>query len=533
MVNKKKINNKMQYPEYIETNEFNFWNYQHIIQLDYLDNNLELNNFFCTYTPPIDAENYVIFQHFMEDRIQSPTFFFHELFPLLKFSKISFIFLYNTFVEESLTLENCKAMVVIFKENDKLDCYTFTKDVLGNTNDSVIYFLGIRENDVPEENIVMHDSTEMGSFYECISKMKESVCANGLYFPSGFSEMLPEEDYVREDYLDKNDAIKKYDIEDVHIENFFIIFFNLRFPEQVNFFLIDIVFDYKKSKRIERINFISEVKKVGQLNVTPINVNPRFLVFIFSEFPKQLVFGSDNSDDVIPDGHETKILIDRKFKKIVYIDSMVKVINHISLGDLKDLLAAKLMENNIIDITAYSIEESIVSFFNDDFYESKILYSESESVHSESDIDEDYEPEDTKIYYRGNDGPRNREAPSAIYLQHMFEEISTVSYMNYCIFLSWWMLFIILKLNEYNWKSFTQIAGEDLNKLVEEKNKDFIGNILFLIIKTIKNPVYIDATKHKDKITQEQIIRENFILQNVLNRNAPASRFGSDSAKKK
>jgi hypothetical protein len=212
---------------------------------------------------------------------------------------------------------------------------------------------------------------------------------------------------------------------------------------------------------------------------------------------------------------------------------MINVINTFSLVDLKDLLAAKLIENNIIDITAYSVEESIVSFLNNDFYESKILYSDSESVHSESDIDEDYEPDDTKIYYKGNDGPRNREAPSAIYLQYMFEEKSTVSYLNYCIFLSWWMLFIILKLNEYNWKSFTQIAGDDLNKLVEEKNKDFIGNILFIIIKTIKDQEYIDAIQKNDFLTIAENIRKNFILQNVLDPYKPASRFGCESAKKK
>ena len=514
----------MQYPEFVETNEFNFWNYKSISKLEYLDNNLNLNNYFCTYIPPIDAENYEIFQNFMQDRIQNPTFFFHELFPLLKFSEISFIFLYNTYAEESLVLANCKAMVVVFKENDKLDCYPFTREPLGDTGESILYFLQLMEQDVPEENIIIHDSTELGSFYECISRMKERVVAKGLYFPSGFAEMLPEGDYSREDFLDKNYAFKKYKLEEVDIEEFFLIFFNLRFPEQVNFFKIDMVVNDIKSKRIERINFISEVKQVGQLNA-----NPRFLVFILGI----LKFGSDNSDDVIPDSHESKILIDRKFKKIVIIDSMVNVINQFSLGDLKDLLAAKLMENNIIDITAYSIEESIVSFFNDDFYESKILYSESESVHSESDIDEDYEPDDTKIYYKGNDGPRNREAPSAIYLQHMFEENSTVSYLNYCIFLSWWMLFIILKLNEYNWKSFTQIAGDDLNKLVEEKNKDFIGNILFIIIKTIKDQEYIDAIQKNDFRTIVENIRKNFILQNVLDPYRPASRFGSDGAKKK
>ena len=115
----------------------------------------------------------------------------------------------------------------------------------------------------------------------------------------------------------------------------------------------------------------------------------------------------------------------------------------------------------------------------------------------------------------------------------MFEQNSTVKYKNYCDFISWWMLFIILKLNEYNWRSFTQIAGDDLNKLVEEKNKDFIGNILFLTIKTIKDPRYKRAIRNKNNIGQEQIIRENFILQNVLDLNQPASRFGCESAKKK
>jgi hypothetical protein len=181
----------------------------------------------------------------------------------------------------------------------------------------------------------------------------------------------------------------------------------------------------------------------------------------------------------------------------------------------------------------YSVEESIVSFLNNDFYENRPK-DESESKPSEPSEpseplwNEDYEPQDNKLYYRGN-RPINRESPSVIYLQIMFQEKSSVKYIDYCIFLSWWMLFIILKLNEYNWKSFTQIAGEDLNKLVEEKNKDFIGNILFLVMKTIKSPQYKTASRKKDKNRQSKIIRENFIVQNVLNPNAPASRFGCEN----
>ena len=519
----------MQYPEYVETNEFNFWNYKSVCKLEYLDNNLNLNNYFCTYIPPIDAENYEIFQNFMQDRIQNPTFFFHELFPLLKFSEISFIFLYNTYAEESLVLANCKAMVVVFKENDKLDCYTFTKEVLGNTNDSVIYFLGIVEYREPEMPVEMHDSTELGSFYECISRMKERVVAKGLYFPSGFAEMLPEGDYSREDFLNKFETIEKYKLNEDDIKEFFIIFFYLRFPNQIKFFNMGIFLNNSKVKRIDRIEF-GDIDDIGLQNN-----NPRFVVFTSSvvDITKlESDEGKDATENEYLDSHETKILIDRKFKKIVFIDSAVNVTNDFSLRDFKNLFAAKLLEENITDITTYSVEESIVSFLNNDFYEN-IPKDQVKIPPSESNKDEEYEPEDTEIYYRGNDGPRNREAPSVMYLQIMFEQNSTVKYKNYCDFISWWMLFIILKLNEYNWRSFTQIAGDDLNKLVKEKNKDFIGNILFLTIKTIKDPRYKRAIRNKNNIGQEQIIRENFILQNVLDLNQPASRFGCESAKKK
>ena len=516
----------MEYPDFVESNQFNFWNNKPSYFSEYLNSNLELNNFFCTYTPPIDAENYAIFQHFMEDRIQSPTFFFHELFPLLKFSDISFIFLYNTCGEESLVLANCKAMAVVFKESCGteglcLHCYTFAREALIDTRKSIIYFLEIQEYNVPKENIIIHDSTELGSFYECITRMKESAVSTGLYFPSGFAEMLPEGDYIREDFLNKNEAFEKYNLKEKDFKIFFILFFNLRFPGQVNFFEIGIYYNNIKSKRIDRIE-LSDFKKTCQ-----ISDNPRFLVFISSS-------NKDNGDEEIsPSSHELKILIDRKFKKIVIIDSAVDIFNEFSLDDFKTLFANKLLEKNIIDITMYSVEESIVSFLNNDFYENRPK-DESESKPSEPSEpsepvrNEDYEPEDNKLYYRGN-RPINREAPSVIYLQIMFQEKSSVKYIDYCIFLSWWMLFIILKLNEYNWKSFTQIAGEDLNKLVEEKNKDFIGNILFLVMKTIKSPQYKTASRKKDKNRQSKIIRENFIVQNVLNPNAPASRFGCEN----
>ena len=523
----------MEYPDFVESNNFNFWNDKPTYFSEYLNRNLILNNFFCSYTPPIDAENYAIFQHFMEDRIQSPTFFFHELFPLLKFSDISFIFLYNTCAEESLLLANCKAMTVVFKDNRdaqgfSLNCYTFARELLEDTGESINFFLNIKEQDVPTENIIIHDSTELGSFYECITRMKESAVATGLYFPSGFAELLPEGDYIREDFLKKNEAFDKYKLKEKDFTTFFLLFFNLRFPKQVNFFDISFAINDIKSKRIDRIDIYSNVFETIKLNK-----NPRFLVFS-AGVTAVLEFGSkdDESDSVFSQAHETKILIDRKFKKIIYIDSRVDVRNDFSLIDFKNLFAKKLLEENLIDITTYSIEESIVSFLNNDYVNNKPKVAESEIPPSEPLRNEDYEPEDIKLYYRGNP-PINQQAPSVMYLQIMFEEKSSVKYLDYCIFLSWWMLFIILKLNEYNWKSFTQIAGEDLNKLVEEKNQDFIGNILFLVMKTIKSPQYITAKKNKDFRAQEQIIRENFILQNVLNPNAPASRFGSDSAKKK
>jgi len=515
----------MEYPDFVESNNFNFWNDKPTYFSEYLNRNLILNNFFCSYTPPIDAENYAIFQHFMEDRIQSPTFFFSRVVPLLKFSDISFIFLYNTCAEESLLLANCKAMTVVFKDNRdaqgfSLNCYTFARELLEDTGKSINFFLNIKEQDVPTENIIIHDSTELGSFYECITRMKESAVATGLYFPSGFAELLPEGDYIREDFLNKNEAFDKYKLKEKDFKIFFILFFNLRFPGQVNFFEISIYYNNIKSKRIDRIE-LGDFK-----NICQINNNPRFLVFISSS-NKILEFGSDDADEKISAGHEFKILIDRKFKKIVVIDSAVNIFNDFSLDDFKTLFANKLLEKNIIDISMYSVEESIVSFLNNDFYENRPK-EESESEPSELVRNEDYEPEDIKLYYRGN-RPINREAPSVIYLQIMFQEKSSVKYLDYCIFLSWWMLFIILKLNEYNWKSFTQIAGEDLNKLVEEKNKDFIGNILFLVMKTIKSPQYKTASKKKDKNTQSHIIRENFIVQNVLNPNSPASRFGCEN----
>ena len=447
-------------------------------------------------------ENYDIFQHFMQDRIQNPMFFFHELFPLLKFSDTSFIFIYDKFAEESLTAYNCKAMVVVFKMQGFLHCYTFAPEGLEDIDKSITYFLQLFEKKVPLENIIIHDSTEMGSFYECINRMKEQVVANGLYFPSGFAEMLPDSDYKREDFLDKFFLEIKYDLDKRNFDNFFLLFFNLRFKDQVTYYLFDLEIDIEKMG-VNRL----EIKYFKKSFVY--SENPRFLVFICTKIEK-------NGDNP----HSTNILIDRKLKNIVSIDSAIYLAldkkNGESLSDLKIVLENILLEQKIIDITMYTIQESIISILNYDYLNIPVPQQLPPP------------PQQQPSRTLRPTPKRDFTAPSIMYLQVMFEE---KGYKNYCLFLSWWMLFIILKLNEYNWRSFTQIAGEDLNKLVEEKNEDFIGYIYHLVLKTIQDPEYEKAFKENNYIVQQKIIKKNFIVKNVLNRNEPASRFGYDSKK--
>jgi len=534
----------MLYSDYRENNVFNFWNNKK------LNTNLcfELfykNNIFLTYTPPSDVENIEIFNKFLGDKIQNPNFFFHELFPLLKFSSISFIFVYPDIMEGFGLIDSCTNMIIVFddKLSLKSDCYNFENldgDYIEEStlNTAITSFLNTVE---PNYTVNIKDNFEDGSFFECISNMKRQALENGLYFPSGFSENIPQlkDDYNPKEFSNKKLLDERYEIVSTELYDFFLDLIKIRFPGQVDLFEIKIIEEYDELTDNEKKNRIT----LQDFNQLVPSENSRFIVL--ETILETRVIEKINS-------HSIKIVIDRKFKKIIVLDPMVNISQTFSLRDLKQKLSDVLEEKKIIDLKNYKIVESIVSYVENEeelygsddeneIYDEDEIYDENKD-NDENEIAEEYYESDEEDgldeiskHYEQNNFEVFYEGPIEVgikykqmFLQFVFEKLN---YKRYCVFISWWMLFILLKQNEYNWNSFTQVAGRDLITTLQ-KNPHFIGYVAFLVIKTIRDPEYMTAKAENNSAKIIEIIRRHFLVKNVFYPNSPVSKFGSDCKNK-
>ena len=149
-------------------------------------------------------------------------------------------------------INSCTNMIIVFDNNLTLksECYNF-ENLNGNyieesiLNPAILNFLNTVE---PNYTVDIEDNFEEGSFFECISNMKRQALENGLYFPSGFSENIPQlkDNYNPKEFSNKKILDERYEILSTELYDFFFYLIKIRFPGQVDLFEIRIINNKKE-----------------------------------------------------------------------------------------------------------------------------------------------------------------------------------------------------------------------------------------------------------------------------------------------